>query len=250
MERKKDKPQLFVPVGLGCVDLLPKNRKYTEAEALLSMALDNFHGNEVTITGYVKLWGWGVGKVYRFIDKMGAEIMYLQDTKDLQNQRGKLVVKRNDKRNDNGMILFIDIKELRRQAECKRNDKQVTTSKELLKSKDSRPKSDPKVTVFRNWFCDLYKEKFKREFVISKSEYGKVGSQIKNLLALNGLSFEQLQYLAIEFIKDDDTYLEDTGHNFGNLLARAQQNKYQGYLDPGFRESFKRYIVDEIGGKQ
>ena len=155
--------------------------------------------------------------------------------------------KRTDNDTDNGQIIFIDIKEL----QSKKDRKRADTDTQLRKSKDIRvkdsAKSDPKVTVFRNWFSDLFKEKFKRDFIISKGQYGKVGSQIKNLLSLDGLNFEQLQYLTIEFIKDQDTYLDETGYNFGNLLARAQQNKYQGYLESHFRESFKWLIVNEDG---
>ena len=247
MGNGKSKPQLFLPVGLGCVKLLPKNRGYTEGEAILSMALDNFHNNDVTITGYSKLWGWSVGKVYRFFDKVGAEIVYPEDTKDLQKQRGKLVMKRNENGMKTDMMFFIDIKELQRAAECKRNENRSLLTKRVKSKDKNSAKADPKVTIFRNWFCNLYKEKFAREYVLSKSHYGKVGAQIKNLLGLDGLTFEELQYMAIEFIKDEDAYLEDAGYNFGNLLARAQQNKYQGYLNVQFKESFERFIVNEDG---
>ena len=248
MEREKSKPQLFVPVGLGCVNLLPKNRGYTEAEALLSMELDNFHGNKVTVNGYAKLWGWSRGVVSRFLDKVGAEIVYPKDTKNFKKQQGILKQKRTLNGHKTIHNIFIEIKELQSAANIKRTLNRALLTKRVKSKDKNSAKSDPKVTVFRDWFCNLYKEKFKREYVISKSHYGKVGSQIKNLLALDGLSFEELQYMAVEFVKDDeDTYLKKTGHNFGNLLARAQQNKYRGYLKSQFKESFKRFIVNEDG---
>jgi hypothetical protein len=48
------------------VCLLPKDRRFTELEALISLQID-VHNNSIgTISGYASLWGWSRSKVRRF----------------------------------------------------------------------------------------------------------------------------------------------------------------------------------------
>jgi len=46
---------------------LPKNRRYTELEALVSVTLDRDEGKPGTINGYASLWGWSRCKARRFL---------------------------------------------------------------------------------------------------------------------------------------------------------------------------------------
>jgi hypothetical protein len=234
-------------MGLGYVNLLPVNRAYSEVEAGLSVAIDNFHNNKVTAEGYAKLWGWSRGKVARFLHKIGAEITYPEDTKNVRKQQGTLRKKTDKKRTINQQNMFIDIKWLQEMADIKRTKSDTLLKKSKRKIKKPTAKSDPKVTIFRDWFCSLFKEKFEREFIIAPNQYGKVGNHIKTLLSLDGLTFEDLQYITIEFIKDEDPFLTQAGHNFSTLLARVQQNRYSMFQKQDFREKYKRFIIREEG---
>ena len=78
----------WIPISKGCVKYLPKDRAYTELEAMCCMQMDYDVGKEATIAGYADLWQWSRGKVYRFIKKIGIEIIYPQDTTQLRKQRG------------------------------------------------------------------------------------------------------------------------------------------------------------------
>ena len=78
----------WIPVSKGCVKYLPKDRAYTELEAMCCIEIDYDAGKEVTVSGYADLWRWSRDKVYRFIKKIGIEIIYPQKTTKLRKQRG------------------------------------------------------------------------------------------------------------------------------------------------------------------
>jgi len=109
---------------------------------------------------------------------------------------------------------------------------------------------DPRGRVFQEWWMDKYQYKFSKEYIVTS--WPKFGSQIKSLLKLP-LSFEDLQYLAIEFFMDNDPFIvgsdngNGTGHNIGMFITRISQNSYKRYLDKGFREENRVHIVNESG---
>jgi len=78
----------WIPISKGCVKYLPKDRAYTELEAMCCIQMDYDTGKTATVTGYADLWRWSKGKVYRFIKRIGVEIIYPQKTTRLRNQRG------------------------------------------------------------------------------------------------------------------------------------------------------------------
>lgn len=63
----------WVPIDKAVVYLLPKTRRYTELEALLSITIDINNGREGTIRGYSALWGWSRTKVKKFITDLKKE---------------------------------------------------------------------------------------------------------------------------------------------------------------------------------
>ena len=157
MENQGNK-KLFVPLGLGNVRFLPKNRAYTKMEASFSVSLDNFKKNKVSTNGYAKLWGWNRGRVRRFLDNAGVEIAYPRDTKSIQNQRGILRQKQTDKQTDNGQMIFIDINELQSRTNRKQTDKRPLLKKSKDKDNTLTPFQDKKDGVPHDQIVTLYHE--------------------------------------------------------------------------------------------
>lgn len=113
-------------------------------------------------------------------------------------------------------------------------------------------KKDKNIThkVFQDWWIEKYKHKFQKDYMIT--DFGKFGGQVKALLKLP-VSFEDLQYLAIEFFLDEDPFITGSeknngaGHNIGMFLTRINQNVYKSYLDADFRKNNKKHIVNKNG---
>lgn len=59
-------------VDKAAAHLLPVDRAFTEAEALLSLEIDRNNGKEWSYRGYEKLWGWSFSRVHRFIRALGS----------------------------------------------------------------------------------------------------------------------------------------------------------------------------------
>lgn len=95
---------------------------------MFSLSLDYDQGNTVTVRGYADQWRWSRGKVERFFCEIGVEITYPQNTTDLRNQRGHIMMPNpSQKRTNNGQIKAIDSKWLSREADIKRaNDEPKT----------------------------------------------------------------------------------------------------------------------------
>ena len=122
----------------------------------------------------------------------------------------------------------------------------IKNNKENIEGK--KPPSKHK--VFQDWWFEKYEYKFKKPYIVTN--WKQFGAQVNNVLKLP-LSFEDLQYLAIEFFIDEDPFITGSeerngaGHNIGMFLTRINQNVYQRYLEPDFRETNKRHIVNEKG---
>lgn len=65
-------------------------------EAAFSLSCDYDCGNEVTVSGYAAMWGWSRKAVNKFLDDMGVEIVYPQNTKSKRNQRGHIGLHKRD----------------------------------------------------------------------------------------------------------------------------------------------------------
>lgn len=105
----------WVPISKALVGKLPTNRALSEPEAMLSLAVNYDNGNEVSVAGLATRWGWSRGKVRRFMELVGVEVRYPEDTSGKQNQRGQIVIQIADRSNENnGQIRFIDSKHMGR----------------------------------------------------------------------------------------------------------------------------------------
>lgn len=227
------------------------NRAYSKAEALISLQLDYSEGNEVTVEGYASLWGWHRRTVDRFLNNMEVKIKYPEDTRKTKKQRGHLEPLKSAHKSvhKKAHITLIDFNELQGDVRIKKRIKGPTTK--IIDNIDQRSMQSKKpVMIFKNWYCERYQNHFGYPLVIPKNGHGKIGKQIKNLLSLEGLSFEDTQYLALEFMLDDSEFLTGTdsrpgaGHGFGMLLHAATANKYHRCRDLSFRDQHKEYIVN------
>jgi hypothetical protein len=114
----------WIPLDKNLVKALPKDRSFTELEAMFSVSVDFDNQNEVTLTGYAKRWRWNHKTVKRYFKKWGVKIVYSSSTKSMQNQRGMINgMIRERSGNDKGMIRFIDISYLKKKRERSGNDK-------------------------------------------------------------------------------------------------------------------------------
>ena len=68
----------WVPIDKRLRSFLPLNREYSKVEAAFSLQLDYDSGNNVSASGYAKLWGWSRNKVSKFLKDMDVEISSLK----------------------------------------------------------------------------------------------------------------------------------------------------------------------------
>jgi hypothetical protein len=241
----------WVPMAKDLAKLLPVNRSFTEIEAMYSLQLDHNNGNGVTVPGLAKRWGWTRKKVRCFLPRVGIKISYPEDTAKIQNQKGFITTLNEgpDQGPDKGQMSFIDFNKLKGTKGLTRARSGATTHEKERKEK-KRKETDPKVRVFSTWFFEKYMHRFDREYQVTN--WAKHGGQVKKLLKLP-FSWQDLQYITIEFLLDDDPFMlgdnnrKGTGHNISMLLTRIGQNSYHKYLEADFREKNRGHIVDEEG---
>jgi len=83
----------WIPIDKRIVHYLPKDRPYTKGEALVSVQIDFHDKNLVTVAGYADLWRWSRNKVSSFLDTIGAQIVYPENTIKRRNQKGQIAIK-------------------------------------------------------------------------------------------------------------------------------------------------------------
>jgi hypothetical protein len=235
----------WVPMAKDMAKAFPVDRPFTEIEAMFSLQLDHNNRREVSITGYSKVWGWSTKRVRNFLRKAGILISYPLDTSKVQRQTGRLTPLKEgtDQRTDKELMTFIDFKNLEGKGNRKGTDKGTQLTRNIEKEKKDSAK-DPRIKVFIDWFCTKYKLNFRRSYRIANGS--QTGGQVKQLL--RAFSFEDLQYLTIEFLLDEDPFLtEKAGHSVGMLLKKANQNVYEKYLTSDFREANKGHIIRKDG---
>lgn len=133
----------WVPISKALVSYLPKTRPYSEVEAAISLQVDYDRNSTVTIAGYSNLWGWSRGKVSRFLERMGAKILYPEVTTKKQNQRGQIVIQiATIKRSDKEQIRLIDSKDIDTETDRKRLDNKQKTDRSQLTTIDPNPNPD------------------------------------------------------------------------------------------------------------
>ncbi len=159
----------FVPLAKSFVKYLPKiaDRPFSKIEAAFCLMVDYDDQNEVTISGYAKLWQWNKKTVSKFIINHGARIIYPKDTTNHKNQRGLIsILKRDLKGTNKGLITFIDNKDLATNRDLTGTKQGLNRDKSLPSTIE--PKPEPKENIPQNEFAEgeqeeLYLTKKKRK---------------------------------------------------------------------------------------
>ncbi len=168
----------FVPLAKSFAKYLPKiaGRKYGEVEAAFSLMIDYDDQNDVTISGYAKLWKWNKKTVAKFIKDHGACIVYPKDTKNYKNQRGLISILKRDLNGTNkGLIAFIDNKDLDSNRGLNGAKKGYKKDKSLVTTKE--PKPNPKIKdIPQNEFAE------QEEFYLTKKKRKLKGKRLESFL--------------------------------------------------------------------
>lgn len=136
----------WVPLDKRLIKFLPKTRKYTEMEAAFSLSIDYDNQNDVTVSGYSTLWGWSRTKVNNFLDQMGVEIFYPDNTKNIQKQKGQIKKQKEDrKETEKRQIRFIDSKWLDESKNRKKTEKKQKENRSKNTTID--PSLNPKPNI-------------------------------------------------------------------------------------------------------
>ena len=69
----------YVALDKNLIVYLPKDRPYTELEAMFSFTCDLDNCREWSINGYSKLWGWSRNKVRYFVNSVRTTTGHLKD---------------------------------------------------------------------------------------------------------------------------------------------------------------------------
>ena len=135
----------WVPIDKRLVKFLPKSRKYTEMEAAFSLSIDYDNQNNVTVSGYSKLWGWSRTKVNNFLNELGVVIFYPDNTKSVQKQKGQIKKQKEDrKETEKRQIRFIDSKGLGETKNSKKTEKEQKKNRLKDTTIDPSLKPNPK----------------------------------------------------------------------------------------------------------
>lgn len=114
----------WVPISKAFTKDLPHGRPYTRLEAAYSLQVDYDNKKPVTVAGYAALWSWSRTRVAKFLDDMGIEITYPEETKNRRNQKGHIALhKRSIKETYKEHIRLIDNTHLEEEKDIKKANK-------------------------------------------------------------------------------------------------------------------------------
>jgi len=203
----------WIPLCKALVHELPHNRPFTRLEAMFSLTLDYDQGNPITLSGYAELWKWSCGKVKRFLEDVGTEIIYQEFTGKKQNQRGMIMIQIPERsREENGMIKFIDSKWLNDKANRKRNDDGKKTERSRYATKEPNPKPIKDLSEFFEKLWKSYPKKDGR-----KSAEKHYHATVKNVDDIDRINFALGNYLThIETNKVDPKFIKNGSTFFNN----------------------------------
>jgi hypothetical protein len=142
----------FVPLAKSFVKYLPKiaDRPFSKIEAAFCLMVDYDDQNEVTISGYAKLWQWNKKTVSKFIIDHGAQIIYPKDTGNYKNQRGLIsILKKDLKVSNKGLIGFIDNKDLQTNRGLKGTKEGLKRDKSMVTTIEPKPKPKKNNTILK-----------------------------------------------------------------------------------------------------
>jgi len=160
----------WIPLDKRLVKFLPKLRKFEELEAAFSVSLDYDCGNEVTVSGYASTWGWSRKRVNAFLERLGVEISYPENTAKKRNQKGHIALhKRDIKGTYKEHIRMIDSRDIAKPGNIKgayKGHKRDIKGSTTINPISLNPNPDPKknkdsacLKAFENWWLSYPKRK-------------------------------------------------------------------------------------------
>lgn len=175
----------WVGIHKGFVKSLPIDRPYTELEAVFSLSVDADFKNPASISGYSKLWSWSRSKVRRFLADIEVEIIYPEELKKKQNQKGQIKGQIRDRsETDKRQARFIIDKGLYRAKNRSETDKgqMKDRSKNTTIDPYINPNPNPKNKSSKTFDDDGLEIKIAKYFyaVLLKSEPGKKEPNFQN----------------------------------------------------------------------
>ncbi|GAB6907257.1 conserved hypothetical protein [Desulfosarcina cetonica] len=137
----------WVPLDKSLAMHLPKSKPYSEIEAVFSLQVDYDEGNPATVAGYAALWSWSRKRVSNFLKSLGIELVYPEDTRKKQNQRGQIALQiRSRSGTDTEQIRLIDSKWLHDIGDRSGTDTEQIRSRSRCTTIDPNPNPDPNNT--------------------------------------------------------------------------------------------------------
>jgi hypothetical protein len=121
-----------VPIPSWFTKYLPTKEPFSKLEAYFSLRVDYQKSNTVSLAGLSKRWGWSREKARQFVDRMGFEIAYPQDTRQFKKQWGYLKKRHNNSNDANGL-------QARKYIKHKQRHKTPNDTEDLQSKKDIRP---------------------------------------------------------------------------------------------------------------
>lgn len=141
-------PWIPVPKAIAREIIGNAPRPFPESIAYLSVSLDADSRQKVTESGYAQLWGWSRGKVRRYLARIGAEIVYPMETRDLKNQRGQIAILTQGKNEANdGHIKLINFKGLKDEKNIKKSNKEHKMDKRRLTTINTENETEKDTTT-------------------------------------------------------------------------------------------------------
>jgi hypothetical protein len=184
---------------------LPRNRKYTELEALVSYSIDINENNAGTIFGYSQLWLWSRNKVRKFIKDLNSGGFSMDSRKDskwtVKNQYIHLLTEEHGQQKDTQKDTTIN------------NNKNIR-KKHIAKKTSSKGKDNGKANAVIAKFCTLYKNKYGVAYTISGKDAGIAKRVCKHLDVSDLLDL---------YFQSTDKFIIDGCHAFN--IFESQINK-------------------------
>lgn len=136
----------WLPIDKNALRYLPRDRAFTELEALVSLQADYDQESDISVAGYAAMWKWSRGKVTRFLGRLGVVVNYPCNTQKKQNQRGQIVIQMASKSEvKREQIRLIDSKGLDSSANRSKDKVEQITDRSQSTTKEPNPK--PKKTM-------------------------------------------------------------------------------------------------------
>lgn len=186
------------------------------------MQLDYDNDRGVSVSGYAKLWGWSRDKARNFIQRVGAEIVYPENTQKCQNQRGNLKKQIQKQITDRSasekkQIRFVDSKAFGKSKNRSASEKKQITDRSDDTTKD--PSNPNPKNIYPGWLD-----------VVLWSEFKKMRSKIRKPLT------DHAEKLRINDLKK----LVEEGFSQDELINSAVANCWQNFYPPKKDESQNR----------